>query len=396
MKTIITTVGTSMFTNYQEKKKDLDDKIEDLKLKPYSEWDDWKDDIQVIEKAIIEQLYSDASAEIKSTLKLKEKYNQIAVHLIATDTILSVLAAKILRRYFEEKNIDCTFSEKEDIIQDLQVNNAKNFEKNGIVNLVDRLDKIIKNSYYENVIFNITGGYKAIIPYITIMAQINNIPLYYIFEDTDNLIKIPQAPLDINLGIFEKYGNVLIDLSKGITENWEDYKRRNNIGEDFSACIWEEDNMAELNAIGKMFWEKYRTSFRVKIIRGSGYVSDKEGNRNEIEKAFTELYERILNVIQGQNIKDTSGLIDFIVKLGDQNDLRHGTNPDKDKFIFKSTKTNQIRIAYSPEFKNGDIILWVYDYVRGTFDHSCYIKEFEVKIKNITKKDFISIPIRKP
>ena len=119
------------------------------------------------------------------TLKLKEKFGGIKVHFMATDTILSSLSAEIVAKYLGNKKIETNFDKERDVIRDLQIEDAKEFEKNGLVNLVDRVYRIINEQYYENIILNITGGYKAIIPYMTIMGQVNNIPIYYIFEDTE-------------------------------------------------------------------------------------------------------------------------------------------------------------------------------------------------------------------
>lgn len=400
MKTVITSVGTSIFTNYQKKMDDLDDKIEDLKLMPFNEWDDWSEDIKNIKESIDEWLRDknndSYSAEIKSILKLKDMYSDIKVHLIATDTILSVLASDILKAYIStEKDIDCEFEKSKDIIKGLQVNNAENFKKVGSVNLVNRINTIINSNYYENIILNITGGYKATIPYMTIMGQINNIPIYYIFEDINELIEIPQAPIDIKWEIFEQHANILYDLENGIY-NWTDYKKENNIDNNLSACIWEEDGMAELNAIGKIFWEKYKTFFLVKVNKGSGYLNDNHGNQNHIKNALQELYKRLMDEIINNNINNSEDLKQYILKLGDKNDLRHGNNPSKDKFIFKSTNKEQIRIVYSPKLIGKDLQLKIYDYVRGDFKHNEYMKEFKQKEYNTKELEFITIPIKKP
>ena len=102
-------------------------------------------------------------------------------------------------------------------IEGLQVFDRVKLEREGLTNLVDEIYKLFE--YYspdeENVLLNITGGYKCIIPYLTILAQINRAPLFYINDETEELIKIPQAPLDIDWGMFEKYKNQILLLEKG-------------------------------------------------------------------------------------------------------------------------------------------------------------------------------------
>ncbi|MBK8472326.1 MAG: hypothetical protein IPL33_09240 [Sphingobacteriales bacterium] len=74
-----------------------------------------------------------------------------------------------------------------------------------MVNLVDKIVEIARTDW-SNCIFNITGGYKASIPFITILAQIKNSPLYYLFEESEKesyeLIKIPQAPISFDFSLF--------------------------------------------------------------------------------------------------------------------------------------------------------------------------------------------------
>jgi hypothetical protein len=74
--------------------------------------------------------------------------------------------------------------------------------------LGDKVSKSLeKNSQscYDTIIFNITGGYKSIIPYITIFAQLYKRPVYYIFEESDDCLKIPQLPIQFDWGLVDLY-----------------------------------------------------------------------------------------------------------------------------------------------------------------------------------------------
>ncbi|MCF2138519.1 MAG: hypothetical protein K9W44_00520 [Candidatus Lokiarchaeota archaeon] len=262
---IITPIGTSIFTNYQKKSSDLNDKIKDIEKKRYREWENYKQDIESIKKSICKKTNDDASAEIKSVLKLKEKYNgnNIIVHLIATDTILSVLAGEILLDYFMKKKINVNFETDHDIINGLQVFDAEEFEKKGLNNFIKRLSKILKSStnrYMEEVIFNITGGYKSLIPYLSLMSQIYQIPSYYIFEKSDILIEIPQAPIDYDFSIIEEnYIEFLFLKNKDVKK--EDFAKEFNL-ETFNELkkyklIEEFGNFIKLTPLGLLLKEKY-------------------------------------------------------------------------------------------------------------------------------------------
>ncbi|WP_242826028.1 putative CRISPR-associated protein [Desulfurispora thermophila] len=338
----------------------------------------------------------EASAEITSLWKIKQETGQdIAASLIATDTILSRLAAEIIEKVLQGQ-FKVFFEPVLDVIPGLQVKDRKKFEKTGLVELLERIEKIIfsrAGGDYGQVGLNITGGYKAVIPYLTILGQVKGIPLYYIFERTDELIKLPQAPLSINWSMFEKYSHVLNDLAEGIAEDWQNYKRKHNIGDDFSACIWEEGDMAELNALGRVFWLKYQQFITVDILRGMRYFSDSAGNKAEVNVAIKELYGRLQERLKDLRPPDEKTLLQYLSNLPDTDDLRHGANPGRNKFIFKSTKKSHIRLFYSPVYQNGFLKLKIYDYVRGDFDHEIYIQEFKRRLKALPDEQFITIPL---
>jgi hypothetical protein len=81
--------------------------------------------------------------------------------------------------------------------------------------------------------------------------------------------------------------------------------------------------------------------------------------------------------------------------LGDKNDLRHGNNPEKNIYIFKSTSKSQVRLVYTFEYSNGFLKLRLYDYKVGNFNHSKYISDFKKKFSMKTEYDFITISIKK-
>ena len=97
MKKIITTVGTSLLTNYLKDYRCIDTHYSLIKNKSYSEYIKYKNaNIGKRIKKIKDELLpfaknSDSScAELTSIKKLQEKDDEIEIHLIATDTIESV------------------------------------------------------------------------------------------------------------------------------------------------------------------------------------------------------------------------------------------------------------------------------------------------------------------
>ena len=227
MKKIITTVGTSLFTNYNDKKNETLNK--DIKDESYSEYSEWEDEIQEIKEKLFSFAQTDnACAELTSIKKLQEKYEDIEVYLIATDTIESVLICGVLIEVLKEKNINVIFEAQQDTIRDLQVKDGSRFD-NGLKNLVTKFHKI-SNKKYDDIVLNITGGYKVIIPYLTMIGEILEIPIYYIFEDSDELILVPQLPIgfddkvaDLYLSYLDKESLSLINRNQKVKEKLQSY-----------------------------------------------------------------------------------------------------------------------------------------------------------------------------
>jgi sugar-specific transcriptional regulator TrmB len=271
----------------------------------------------------------------------------------------------------------------------------------GMSNLIKKVDEISKGSW-ENVIINITGGYKATIPYLTILGQINRCPIYYIFEDTDALIKISPTPISINWGIFEKYSHILEKFEKGIdqlNEFKKDYSEYDQFYEELKSLIWIDNQLqlAELNPIGKIFWQLYQKNIIVYIPTQSQYFKLPQPHKRRIENAVRELYGRLKTFLK--NEKNKSSCIKKIINLTDQNDLRHGPVIDEEEgvFIFKSTNETHIRLLYSFNLSPiGEVTsIIIYDFVYEKFDHSKYIEQFKRNYPIIKDREKTILPVKK-
>jgi hypothetical protein len=147
MKTLITTVGTSLLTKYNALDKAERSEIKDyrcindvlnskyIKDCPASNSALAGSKINIIEDTIKSRWFCvdgqpnvEASAEIKSILKIREQVGEIRVHLLASDSVASVLAAQLIKQWFEryQKDIGVSFDETKDILP--------TFEEGGFIN----------------------------------------------------------------------------------------------------------------------------------------------------------------------------------------------------------------------------------------------------------------------
>ena len=197
MTVVITPVGTSLFTNGAKENTTISDLSDDIKDERTYDWGNYEDNINDLRAesiSFIATVGRTASAELQSTSAIQRELNDnITVHLIASDTIASRLAAEILKDKLPKhlRGVNAIFNSSNDVIQGLYATDPTQFEVLGVPNLRNRLDQINDNLQDDQKLaINITGGYAATVSLLTLFAKEKKCPLYYNFEETDKIIEI--------------------------------------------------------------------------------------------------------------------------------------------------------------------------------------------------------------
>ncbi len=289
---IITTVGTSLLSNFLDKpeNKNLTENIKELReeKKPSTQkiyFSDTKWNEYVIkwngQKSLKSKIFSFAKtakekscAELQSIKQIADGYGEVEVILLSSYTLDGYLAATIIKELLEDITV-LGFNPTvvlENPIEGLQVDNFADFKGIGLQKLIDEITKILskktflntcyrtltsKNSnadekliYLNNLIekaeftqfsdtkdkiievfeqrqqninvkeylnstdifssrnsktiLNISGGYKIVIPILTLLGQLYDLPLYYNYEDSEELIEIGKMPFSFDWILAEK------------------------------------------------------------------------------------------------------------------------------------------------------------------------------------------------
>ena len=213
MKKIITLVGTSIFKEFD---------ISDLGEK-FLEYSKYESEIKEANNEINELDDINCCAEVASILKFIKDNNfdkkDVKVYLLASDTIASVLAAEKIKEVLEKKHdIEVEFKEKygKGVIKNLRVDNLEDFE-DGIDNLIKRVIEIasdgesVEKKHFDDVVFNITGGYKGVVAYLAILGEIVGSEVIYMFENSNELLLLPKLPLNFDSEIADLYLPYLTD-----------------------------------------------------------------------------------------------------------------------------------------------------------------------------------------
>lgn len=274
-KTIIITVGTSLLSNWKETNRygltnEIREQLKELEKCSFYEnsgptTDDYINYVkgQYGEKGILKLLQeflntTSNCTEISSITAIENELRKslkegeeliLTIHLLCTDTILSPLCAEVIAGYFEkEENKEVKEGDKviikrtvvfekpsegqTTIIEKIKEKdfssayiiknlNLKGYSEQGLLNLIEQIKNITSNAGTENTLLNITGGYKALIPPITILAQLYHISLYYLYEDSTEIIHLPPMPVGFDWEIIEKYTILLFNEKQRTNEKWQ-------------------------------------------------------------------------------------------------------------------------------------------------------------------------------
>lgn len=153
-----------------------------------------------IRKRLVEQadkskvdILHHASAETNSMERLRPDPKQHRIALLHSETVDGKICAEevadLVRKHF---GLETELF----YLNGLQVDNAQRFRLVGIQSIFETLDRLRQRDW--NLLLNVTGGFKSVVPYMTLYGQIHQIEVVYIFERSNQLIRLPPAPINFD------------------------------------------------------------------------------------------------------------------------------------------------------------------------------------------------------
>ncbi len=248
-KFIISTTGTSVGTNIRRDifSQDLtDETIKTIRNE--------------IKGTFTKKGIDEIAAETKSLNKIGiDKSTHIA--FVHTDTKDGKLCAEILKEWcLNQWNCHVSLYH----IKGLQVKDALLFSKEGVKNFLKRcIDLMEEYEYTHDIIINPTGGFKGIVPYTTLVGMIFSKPIYYIFENSDALIRLPIIPINYNGELLDKCAEKLRQIEENTAIHTDEFWNKIDFyeKEKFSPLIEEEGGSVTLSPVGMLLWERYKKDF---------------------------------------------------------------------------------------------------------------------------------------
>jgi putative CRISPR-associated protein (TIGR02619 family) len=137
------------------------------------------------------------SAEIHSLVRSNVKRGD-RVFLLASDTDEGEVGARLSREYLTGRlGLD-----RDDVlcrrVEGMQVADAERFRREGVPNYFRIVLKEGERCGWYDVVLHPTAGYKALVPYATLLGMLFGVPVRYIFERSPELLELPPLPVEID------------------------------------------------------------------------------------------------------------------------------------------------------------------------------------------------------
>lgn len=241
---VISTVGTSLLTNQINEridKKDWKRRINQTVNLSYDEITNYHSDafdfICELKNRAETKIYDvdteneeirEISAELNGIYGLYNEKLEDGVSdthiLITTDTAQGTIAADVIESFLKSKGFNNVIKWVE---PNLSLASSEVFTES-VAKLLPKLEQTIleckKNSY--RICFNLVGGFKALQGYFNTIGMFYANEIIYVFEGSNEVIKIPKLPVTINIEEVEPYRVQLAMMSVGdVPKSWEDAKK---------------------------------------------------------------------------------------------------------------------------------------------------------------------------
>jgi|GEM_PF-1715559 len=301
---IITTVGVSLFSNLDNTfDVCIREILSSLKKEMGYKWEVYggndtegaDSDIASIRafcaKTGFQSHFSDAECSAEtSTLEeiIKETGcgDDYEVYLLCTDTVLSRLAAELLATYnpllqgktyiINRDGISVGVSGGK-VIPKLSIHDAKDLKTVGLANLIAEIQAIWRLRFdcagytSHSFVINASGGYKGIIPFLTLIAQLYDISMYYKYQEENektreqykkkerdyekkqkHLIKIDALPIGYDWELIYEVGEYLCE--EKINDDSKDDDKKKVILKELEKmnCVERIDRHYTLTDVGAM------------------------------------------------------------------------------------------------------------------------------------------------
>ncbi len=282
MRTILTTVGTSLLSNAQ--------RIIQMK-EPGN-----KDLLDYLRQTKSEK----ASAETNSLCKILTYGDKII--FLHSHTNAGRQCAHVLQEYYRYSGYVseiCT-------IPDLNYSESR-FKILGLRCLVARLVELILNERknQRNVLINATGGFKAETAYATLVGLMFDVPVYYMHEAFGDIIEMPPIPIGWDYSLIADHEDFFTWLDSDLRKTeWVDSRLR-KLPNEIKMLLVESEGFTYLSPTGEVFYMAYREALASQIDVPVELSRQARESYDTADLATRQAYDRLIAKLKIRNLRNS-------------------------------------------------------------------------------------------
>lgn len=203
-KLIICTTGTSITNSCKSQREQ------------FGKRNRWEEEIPQITgelKIVVDDWLQNSGQKAKSICAEYNTLNKIGIDpsdkiiLLASDTAHGRISAEAIHKVLIKTYGLNAYQVEIKRIEGLQIHDAKKLREEGLSNLVKVVLGILTDPqlrYSYDIILNPTGGYKGIVPFLTILGMLYSKKTVYMFEHANELITLPPLPFSFDMEIYQR------------------------------------------------------------------------------------------------------------------------------------------------------------------------------------------------
>ncbi|MGH7097118.1 MAG: putative CRISPR-associated protein [Stellaceae bacterium] len=186
-------------------------------------------------------------------------------------------------------------------VEGLQVNDATRFRSHGIRSLFRHLDDYAEMVGEDGpILLNITGGFKSVVPYVTLYGMLRGQRVVYLFEQSSELISLPLAPLSFDWDRLARAANALTALKRQqIMSEAEFNARLPDLGagdREWYGCLVEQiDGLLAPSAFGEMVYAAIDAAVSTPVFISSEADAAFKQSKGAVREQYAFILSRIAN-----------------------------------------------------------------------------------------------------
>lgn len=273
MKFVLSPVGTSLLTNNSSREeRELLNKNSNVK----NEAGILPEEAEILRERINSVKNELATADLEKASRMSAEINGIVKiyngrldvkgdhHcLLCTDTWLGESTAGVVKDFLESRGLTVELKRE----GELQTGEFDSFQT-ALSNLAAWCAETVRGYQEANyhVIFNLTGGFKSVQGFLQTLALFYADEAVYVFEQSDNLLRIPRLPIKIDAEEFVK--NNLKTIRRLSLDLEVELQELENLPETFVLRV---GDMFSLSGYGEIIWKETRGEiYREQIFQPPG------------------------------------------------------------------------------------------------------------------------------